>query len=177
MNYEFADRVPKGTGQKVISCYQCRKCTAGCPLAFAMDYPPDRIIRLVVLGLEEKVLRSKAIWICSSCQTCTARCPNGIDIAGVIDGLKHIAAKAGMVHYDCRDIYFFHKLFLEDALSRGRIYEPFVLGKYSLKFAKRKLKNGTIWEDLRKGLFLLRHGRMRIVPSKSRPLRGQEVLG
>ncbi|SFM64377.1 4Fe-4S dicluster domain-containing protein [Thermodesulforhabdus norvegica] len=169
-NYEFAERIPEGFGQKVTLCYQCRKCTAGCPLAFAMDVPPDRIIRLVVLGLEEKVLKSRALWICSSCQTCTTRCPNGIDIAGIIDELKHLAAELEAVHPECGDLYAFHRFFLDDAVSRGRIYEPAVIGKYSLKFIKKKLRDGTLREDFRKGFFLVKHGRMQLLPPKKRPL-------
>ncbi len=35
----------------VSKCFQCRKCSGGCPLTFAMDLLPDRVIRLVFLVL------------------------------------------------------------------------------------------------------------------------------
>src|SRR3990172_12582159 len=84
-----AARVP------VDACYQCKKCSSGCPLTFAMDLLPDRVIRLAILGQEEMLLQSRTIWVCSSCETCTTRCPNGIDIAGVMDWLKEEALRRG----------------------------------------------------------------------------------
>src|SRR4030042_1697805 len=62
----------------VSACYQCKECSGGCPLTFAMDLFPDQVIRLALLGQEEKVLTCSTIWVCSACETCTTRCPNGI---------------------------------------------------------------------------------------------------
>jgi CO dehydrogenase/acetyl-CoA synthase alpha subunit len=55
-----------------------------CPVAFAMDYKPNQICRWS-LGMKERVLSSKTIWVCASCYTCSTRCPNDIDIAKVMD--------------------------------------------------------------------------------------------
>ncbi len=46
------------TEVKVTHCYQCGKCSAGCPLAEEMDYPPSLVMRMLQTGnpeLEEKV--------------------------------------------------------------------------------------------------------------------------
>jgi ferredoxin len=54
---------------RLAECYQCGKCTAGCPTAAQMDIPPTRLIRLLQLGDSESALRAGSIWQCVSCQT------------------------------------------------------------------------------------------------------------
>ena len=80
----FRDRVVESVGEEIFACYQCYKCSAGCPVSFAMDILPHQVIRSVLFGQKKKVLSSKTIWICASCETCTTRCPNEIDIAKTI---------------------------------------------------------------------------------------------
>ena len=76
------------SGQNVLACYQCGKCSAGCPMVSLMDLLPNQIIRLVQLGQIDDVLNSKTIWLCASCFTCTARCPKGVDLAKVMEALR-----------------------------------------------------------------------------------------
>ena len=38
-------------------CYQCGKCSAGCPVATEMDYPPSMVLRM--LQTENPVLEEK----------------------------------------------------------------------------------------------------------------------
>ena len=76
------------SGQKVLSCYQCGKCSAGCPMVSKMDLLPNQIIRLIQLGQIIDVINSKSIWLCASCFTCTARCPKGVDLAKVMEALR-----------------------------------------------------------------------------------------
>ena len=92
-SFSLAERLAGLTS--VSACYQCKKCSAGCPLTFAMDFYPDQVIRLALLGQEAQVLGCRTIWVCSSCETCTTRCPNNIDIAGVMDWLKEAAISSG----------------------------------------------------------------------------------
>src|SRR4030042_2639125 len=92
----FVREVEAISGQRVADCYQCGKCTAGCPTAFAMDYPPNQIMRGIQLGMRDALLASKAIWVCASCQTCTTRCPQGVDIARTIDALRSMAYSKGI---------------------------------------------------------------------------------
>jgi heterodisulfide reductase subunit C len=76
------------SGQNVLACYQCGKCSAGCPMVSLMDLLPNQIIRLVQLGQISDVLNSKTIWLCASCFTCTSRCPKGVDLAKVMEALR-----------------------------------------------------------------------------------------
>jgi len=86
---DFIRRVEEISGEKLSACYQCGKCSAGCPLVSAMDILPNQAIRLAQLGAEE-VLDFKAIWLCASCLTCAARCPKGVDLARVMEALRLI---------------------------------------------------------------------------------------
>jgi heterodisulfide reductase subunit C len=86
----FVRKVEKLSGQNLMACYQCGKCSAGCPVVSRMDILPNQIIRFAQLGLKEDLLESEAIWTCASCMTCNVRCPKGINIAEVIEVLRQI---------------------------------------------------------------------------------------
>jgi heterodisulfide reductase subunit C len=86
----FVAKVEEISGQNLLACYQCGKCSAGCPAVSEMDILPNQIIRYAQLGLKDELMRSKSIWICASCFTCNARCPKGINIAEVIEAIRQI---------------------------------------------------------------------------------------
>lgn len=86
----FVAKVQEISGQNLLACYQCGKCSAGCPAVSQMDILPNQIIRYAQLGFIDELLRTKSIWICASCLTCNARCPKGINIAEVIEAIRQI---------------------------------------------------------------------------------------
>jgi heterodisulfide reductase subunit C len=88
----FVRQVTEISGQEPLSCNQCGMCSAGCPVAFAMDRLPSQVLRLVQLGIEE-ALEAETIWICASCQTCLSRCPRGVDLPRVMEALRQIALR------------------------------------------------------------------------------------
>ena len=93
LHSEFVKKVAEISGQNLRFCYQCGKCSAGCPMSFAMDLLPNQIMRLVQLGMEEDIANSKTVWLCASCLTCTVRCPKGVDISRVMEALRVIALR------------------------------------------------------------------------------------
>ena len=93
LHSEFVKKVAEISGQNLRFCYQCGKCSAGCPMSSAMDLLPNQIMRLVQLGLEEDIANSKTVWLCASCLTCTVRCPKGVDISRVMEALRVIALR------------------------------------------------------------------------------------
>ena len=78
------------SGANLSACYQCGNCSAGCPCVEAMEIPPQRVMRFAQLGQLDAILQANTIWVCAACQTCSARCPKGIDIAAVMEGLRHL---------------------------------------------------------------------------------------
>ncbi|CAA6606207.1 Heterodisulfide reductase subunit C [Rhodospirillaceae bacterium LM-1] len=94
----FVAKVERISGQNLRACYQCGKCSAGCPMAAYMDVLPNQIIRLAQFGFEEELVRSEAIWTCVSCLTCNNRCPKGVKIAEVIEAVRQIVLRTRKDH-------------------------------------------------------------------------------
>lgn len=166
IDFDFLPQVEQASGIQASVCYQCRKCSNGCPLTFAMDHPPDRILRLLLLGQADQALHSRTIWVCSSCETCTTRCPNGIDIAGLMDYLKQEACRRGIPDPSGNRSLAVHQCFLDQIRRRGRVHEGSFMNAYLLKNGVwwSKLMAGTLTQDLRLGWALWKRGRLPIVP-------------
>jgi len=86
---DFVRQVETISGQNLMACNQCGKCSAGCPVAFSMDILPNQVIRMGQLGLDE-ILDSQTIWTCAACLTCVARCPKGIDLSRIMEAMRII---------------------------------------------------------------------------------------
>ena len=100
----FTAKIEKLAGQDLLACYQCGKCSAGCPMANFMDILPNQIIRYAQLGLEYELLSSNAIWLCVSCLTCNTRCPKGVKIAEVIEAVRRVQLRERKDHLDLREV-------------------------------------------------------------------------
>ena len=174
MTSGLLNEVEEGSGIKVSACFQCRKCTNGCPVTFAMDIYPDQVMRYIHLGLKQEIWKSATIWVCASCETCTTRCPNEIDIAGVMDFMKQSVVKEkGWAAED--KVLAFHKVFMDDIRKRGRIFETGLVGNYMLKSGDwlHKLKDRTIIDEMRLGWTMYRKGRLNLLPKK---IKGKEEI-
>jgi len=101
---DFVKKVEEISGQSLPSCYQCGKCSAGCPMSFAMDLLPNQIIRLVQLGLEEDIANSKTIWLCASCLTCALRCPRGVDLGKIMEALRLLTLRKNIDRINISEI-------------------------------------------------------------------------
>jgi heterodisulfide reductase subunit C/quinone-modifying oxidoreductase subunit QmoC len=76
---ESRKQIEKLSGQKISTCYQCEKCTNGCPMTFAMDIMPHQVMHSLQLGLTDEITKSDTIWMCFL-RPALLRCPNEIDI-------------------------------------------------------------------------------------------------
>ncbi len=96
---EFVRQIELISGENLLACNQCGKCSAGCPAAFGMDLLPSQVIRLAQLGIED-VLAAQSIWTCAACLTCVARCPKGIDLPRIMEALRLIKMQRDGDHLD-----------------------------------------------------------------------------
>ena len=166
-DFSFLERTEASGPFNAAECFQCRKCTNGCPASFEMDLFPDQIIRLAVLGQRDEILQSKTIWVCASCETCTTRCPNGVRIAELMDYFKEAAVRAGVAAALPR-VAGFHQAFLENIGRRGRVFEGSLLPAWWRKTGQmfRRVWTGEFINDLKQAIGLLRRKRLSLVPGK-----------
>ncbi|MGD9001021.1 MAG: 4Fe-4S dicluster domain-containing protein [Anaerolineae bacterium] len=99
----FVRQVEEISGQDLLACNQCGKCSAGCPIVATMDILPSQVIRMAQLGMEE-VLECNTAWICASCLTCVARCPKGVDLPRLMEALRQIALRKGIAKLDLTEL-------------------------------------------------------------------------
>ena len=97
---DFIKKVAEISGQNIYECYQCGKCSAGCPMCFAMDILPNQVIRLAQRGLIEDIAKSKTIWLCASCLTCDARCPKGVDLSKIVEAMRLLTLRNNVNHIE-----------------------------------------------------------------------------
>ena len=154
---EFAETVKETSGLDVNACYQCKKCTSGCPVSYAMDYPPTQLIHAIRLGLKELVLNSDTIWLCASCETCTTRCPQELDLVKVMDALRIMALRAG-IKPKVSEVAAFNRTGLANIRFFGRMYELGLIGML-------KRSTGQFTKDIGLGIKMLKKGKLKLLPS------------
>ena len=152
----FLEEAKKKSGEDLTLCYQCLKCTAGCPTAPYMDIRPNNIIRMIQMGMKEEVLGSSAIWLCVSCETCGTRCPNKIDIGVLMDALREMAVEEGVKAKE-KNIHLLHEAFIQSIKRGGRIHEATMLIDY-------KLRSKDFLTDLVPGMKLFIKGKIPLFP-------------
>lgn len=81
-------------GERVLNCFLCGTCTAGCPISsITQEYNPRRIMRKILLGKKDEVLGSDEIWKCYQCHTCVSHCPQDVRFADIIRSLREMAVE------------------------------------------------------------------------------------
>lgn len=156
----LAARVAEELGQNVSLCYQCVRCTSGCPVAEFFDRQPNQIMRALQLGQDDVALQAQTPWLCASCQACTTHCPQGLDVAGIMDLLTRAAVERG-VKPPVPEADSFNAAFLREVRIWRRAYELGML-------AELKARTGHLGEDLDVGLKLLRKGKLPLAPHWAR---------
>ena len=149
-------------------CYQCGKCSAGCPVAEHMDVLPSQLVRLVQLGRIEKAIGAEAIWQCVSCLTCSTRCPQEVDCAGVIDALRQLSIAAGAVAPARRRTLLFQQAFLDNVRRHGRLNELELVGMFK---TKALAQDGSLPMFLKDALLapkMLKRGKLRLTRQRSK---------
>jgi heterodisulfide reductase subunit C len=148
--------VEEMSGVKLDTCYQCRKCSAGCPVAGSAKSAPSEIIRRLHLGAGDELLQSGLVWMCLSCETCYGRCPMQINFPAVIDALRSLSIAKG-IKAPRGNMPLFNRMFLENVRIFGRSYDLSMIMGY-------KLGSGRIMDDAGKFPAMLGKGKMALLP-------------
>jgi heterodisulfide reductase subunit C len=160
-NSLFRKQVEALSGETISACFQCEKCTNGCPVTIAMDIAPHRLMRSIHLGLKDEVLQSDTIWVCASCETCTTRCPNDIDIAHVMDILRQLSRHQG-VKASQMNVPLFHSAFLKSVRWYGRLHEMTMV----ITFALKSEGITGLAKQANMGVEMMRKGKIKLFPSR-----------
>lgn len=145
------------SGVKITDCYQCGKCSAGCPVAFAMDKSPRQIIRLLQLGMLDEALKSRTIWLCATCHTCSTRCPRDVDLATLMETTRQLAKKKGIVAERTVDV--FSDIFLFNVKTFGKSPEVLLSALYNLR-------SGKLFQDIGSVPKLFSSGKAHVIPGR-----------
>jgi heterodisulfide reductase subunit B len=146
-------------GSNVYKCYQCIKCSSGCPLVEEFDLAPHQVMRSVQFN-DDSVLESRAIWLCASCQTCTTRCPQGIDVAGVMDALRIESRRRG-IEPAVPEIARFNDLFMRCIRIFGRTWELGLATAFNMALRQP-------FKDSKLGRKMFARGKMKFLPHFAR---------
>ncbi len=158
---DLAHELKAASGTSPMSCYQCTKCSNGCPVAGRSDLRPHELVRLVHTGQREAVLSSRFIWECTSCHTCITRCPQQVDICAMNDALRALSLKEGLAPADTA-VPVFNEAFLASVRKRGRVHELGLMAVF-------KLRTRRLFEDMDKAPMMLLKGKL--------PLFGERIGG
>jgi len=153
------EELRRRSGTEPAACFQCHKCSTGCPAGPDMDFLPSQVVRLAQLGAREELLSSRAIWMCVSCEACTARCPMEVDVASVMDALRILAVDLRIALPDERASQFY-RCFLNSVRRHGRVYEMGMMASYKLRML-------DLFTDVGKVPKMLAQGKLSILPSRS----------
>jgi len=160
---DLARRVQAETGQNVFLCYQCVRCTSGCPVAEFLDWQPNQIMRALQLGQDDIALGAQTPWLCAACQTCTTRCPQGLDVAGIMEFLAREARARGL-RPRVPEVEIFNQAFMREVRLWRRAYELGLM-------AEMKLRTGDLTGDLDLGLKMILKQKLAFLPTPVRPPR------
>jgi heterodisulfide reductase subunit C len=157
---EIANLLYSSEGNPINNCIQCGTCAGTCPAADFMDHTPRALIGMIGADLKDAVMASNTYWSCSSCYHCTVRCPAGIDITGLMYGLKRYSMwkdryKEGLIGPSVSES------FVKMIMRTGRSFEPVLAPNYVTKYGARDLL-----EEARTAASLFFKGRMPLIPKK-----------
>ncbi len=155
----FLREVERRSGTSVSACFQCHKCSTGCPVGIEMEVLTSQVMRLLHLGAEQELLESDAIWLCASCEACSSRCPMDIDIAAIMDTLRMMAVERGVPIANKQSVAF-GKAFLNSVARYGRVFELEAVLNY-------KLRTFDLFSDIDKALSMVSKGKLSPMPKRS----------
>lgn len=154
----LAVEVAARSGTPLNRCYHCGACGNGCPFGQALDFRPNAVLRLVQYGMRPEVLGCRTIWLCVGCHTCSSQCPMGLNIAAIMETLRHLAVEEGAA-IARPEIQGFHEEVLRSLERYGRVHKLGVMWRY-------KVQTRRWFQDLDVGLKMLAKRKLDLIPSR-----------
>src|SRR5450830_393009 len=139
----------------IYYCYQCGKCTAGCPLSDVYEYQPNEVIRLIQLDKIASILNANSVYLCASCEICSSRCPQEVDIAAVMNYLR--IKSWHYKQFKLSSIANFYGIFLRIVKVFGRNFEPLLI-------LSLNLLNKHFFNDFDIAVKILKKRKIRLMP-------------
>jgi len=170
LNANLAEAIRKECGENVFLCYQCQKCSSGCPVVEHFDLAPNQVMRAIQLGQKEMVLHSKTIWLCAMCETCATRCPHDINITKIMDVLKIMSKNEG-IEPKVPSVPLFYQAAMRGIKWFGRMYEAGLMGEiYLRQMLAGQLNYQQVWKnDMPMALKMFKNGKLKIFPTFGKP--------
>jgi len=75
------------------NCFQCIRCTSGCPSMKMLELKPHEVVSLTRLGFIDDVIESGILWACAMCLKCKERCPQEVAPVDLILALRNLAVE------------------------------------------------------------------------------------
>lgn len=154
----LAREIKQELGVDVEMCLECGKCSGGCSNGHIFDFTPRKIVQLIKLGDENRLLHMDALWTCVACQLCWDRCPSGINIARVVDYLREKSHKSN-ARATRENVARFYELMLDSIEKTGRVAETSLMFKFNLK-------TGQYTKDADIGVRMFLKGKLNPFPFK-----------
>ena len=158
----FASEVRQRSGVEFSACYHCSGCVGVCHFSHAMDYPPNRMVRLIQLGMRKEALGSSAIWLCVGCNTCSHHCPMRVDMPAIMDALRQMAIEEGVTPAE-PNVLHFHRDLLRSVKRYGRTHKLEIMVRY-------KIRNLDFFSDMGVGAKLFTRGKIDVIPSRTKAI-------
>lgn len=157
---DWSARVEELAHTRLRDCYQCGKCSAGCPLGAAMETSPTRLMRAAQTGDVLSAARGASIWRCVSCLTCSARCPKSVEVASVVDAFRQIAIEENCLSPEAAKTIEFQKAFLRSVRRNGRTNELEMVADFEIRYFLRRFAVTNALRDATLGPKMLSKGKL-----------------
>lgn len=90
-----APDIPTINASRALSCLECGRCTAVCPVGRYQRFSPRRLISQVVSKGLEALAHEPSLWTCLTCERCSVVCPVQVDYSQFILDARAAAVAAG----------------------------------------------------------------------------------
>ena len=78
-------------------CYDCGACNNDCPVAKISTFDPNLIVKSILEGNIEELIKDPAIWMCLDCYVFYELCPMKLGLVDIFTTLRNLARERGYI--------------------------------------------------------------------------------